>query len=245
MDCRGLVSQRLSPLKAIRWSWAVTQATINGIKSGAAYVFVRNGTTWSEQQRLTASDALGNDGFGHFDNFGRAVGISGNSIIVTAPTHLVGANVEQGAAYVFVRSGTVWSEQARILAEDGDARNNFGQAASIDGDTAVVSRGCRPQIADVNPAVYVFVRNGTTWQQQQRLSLCEPSSLDLCDFGCSVAVKSDTLIVGNQIPQCGFQRRSRGRLCVLTHRNNMDAATETDSVGWTRPMIYFGSRTGY
>src|SRR6185369_16844498 len=55
-----------------------TQATINGIKSGAAYVFVRNGTTWSEQQRLTSSDALAND------NFGRAVGISGNSIIVTA-----------------------------------------------------------------------------------------------------------------------------------------------------------------
>ncbi|HJX93926.1 MAG TPA: Calx-beta domain-containing protein [Pyrinomonadaceae bacterium] len=169
-----------------------SQATINGIKQGAAYVFVRNGTTWTEQQRLTSGDALAND------NFGWSVGISVNSIIVTAPTHQVGANVEQGAAYVFVRSGTVWSEQARILAEDGDLRNNFGLATSIDGDTAVVTRDRRFNAAVVNPAVYVFVRNGTTWQQQQRLSLCEPSTLDLCAYGRSVAVKSDTLIVGSQ-----------------------------------------------
>ena len=198
-----------------------TQATINGIKTGAAYVFVRNGTTWSEQQRLTSSDGLGND------NFGRAVGISGNSIIVTAYTHQVGANVSQGAAYVFVRSGTVWSEQARILAEDGDARNTFGIAASIDVDTIVVSRGRHPAAAIVNPAVYVFVRNGTTWQQQQRLSLCEPSSLNLCEFGYSVAVKSDTLIVGN-IPSMWVPTMVKGAL-MCTHAQEQHGRNSRNS----------------
>ncbi|MCX6885338.1 MAG: FG-GAP repeat protein [Verrucomicrobia bacterium] len=92
--------------------------------SGAAYVFVRSGTTWSQQAYLKASntDAV--------DNFGRGVAVSGDTVVVGASgedSSTTGVNSTQnnmgtgsGAAYVFVRSGTTWSQQAYLKASKGE-----------------------------------------------------------------------------------------------------------------------------
>ena len=72
--------------------------------SGAAYVFVRSGTTWSQQAELTSSDLASGD------EFGASVGISGDTVVVGS----AGSNNYTGAAYVFVRSGTTWSQQAKL-----------------------------------------------------------------------------------------------------------------------------------
>ena len=110
-------------------------ATVNSnLNQGAAYVFVRNGTTWTEQQRLTASDgAAGN-------RFGCSVAISGESIIVGANGATVNGNSGQGASYVFVRSGSSWSQQTKLIADDGGANNNCGLRVAINGDSAVETR---------------------------------------------------------------------------------------------------------
>ncbi|MBK7934268.1 MAG: VCBS repeat-containing protein [Acidobacteria bacterium] len=187
-------------------------ATVNSnLNQGAAYVFVRNGTTWTEQQRLTASDgAAGN-------RFGCSVAISGESIIVGANGATVNGNSGQGASYVFVRSGSSWSQQTKLIADDGGANNNFGLRVAINGDSAVVTRGYRTSAAIVNPAAYVFVRNGPTWSQQQKLSVCEPSGNGgiQCDFGTSISIDGDNLAVGNFFLNVG-NNNAQGGVYVFT-----------------------------
>ena len=182
-------------------------ATINGnVNRGAAYVFVRNGTGWTEQQRLTASDGATGDGFGC------SVAISCGTIVVGAYAAAPGGAVERGAAYVFVRNGSSWSEQAKLLAEDGGTRNNFGRHVAINGDSAVVTRTYRSSATIPNPAAYVFVRSGTTWSQQQKLSVCEPSGNGgiQCDFGTSISIDGNNLAVGNQFLNLGSNSAQGG-----------------------------------
>ena len=93
------------------WSVAVDGDTVvvgspgNANLQGAAYVFVRSGATWSQQQKLTASDGAQNDDFGY------SVTVSGNTAAVGAPAKQFGSNPNQGAAYVFVRNGSTWTQQ--------------------------------------------------------------------------------------------------------------------------------------
>lgn len=157
---------------------------------GAAYVFVRTGSTWTQQQRLTASDgALG-------DNFGTAVSVSGNTIVVGTPNHAVGGNSRQGAAYVFVRNGSTWTEQQKLTATDGLVSDQLGGAVDLVGNTAVVGARENNFGANRNGKVYVFSRTGTTWSQQQKLTANGGSALDA--FGNSVALSPSggTIVVG-------------------------------------------------
>ncbi len=87
-----------------------------------------------------------------------------------SPFHLVGTNASQGEAYVFVQSGTTWTQQAELTAADGAASDYFGQSVSVDGATAVV--GANQHMVGANAsqgAAYVFAQSGTTWAQQAEL----------------------------------------------------------------------------
>ena len=83
---------------------------------GAAYIFVKNGATWTQQQKLLASDNTPNGAFGE------SVSISGDKIAVAAHRVTVGSNTTQGAAYIFAKSGAVWSQQQKLTASDGASR---------------------------------------------------------------------------------------------------------------------------
>ena len=84
-----------------------------GEAQGSAYVFTRSGTVWSQQAKLTASDAAA------FDYFGFSVALSGDTALVGTPfDDALLPFWDYGAAYVFVRSGTVWSQQAKLTAAD-------------------------------------------------------------------------------------------------------------------------------
>lgn len=179
--------------------------------AGAAYVFVRNGTTWSQQAYLKASNT------GLNDLFGTAVAVSGDTIVVGAlyeASASAGVNGNQadnsannaGAAYVFVRSGTTWSQQAYLKSSNPAINDVFGALVDIDGDTIVVgapwedsaATGVGGNQADNTSneagAAYVFVRSGTTWSQQAYL---KASNTGLDDrFGSIVRIKGDVLLVG-------------------------------------------------
>ncbi len=132
---------------------------------GAAYVFVQSGTTWTQQAELTASDGAASVGFG------TSVSVSGGTAVVGAPSHKVGTNAVQGAAYVFVQSGTTWTQQAELTAADGAPFDRFGSAVSVSGGTAVI--GAYSHTVGPNAlqgAAYVFVQSGTTWTQQAELT---------------------------------------------------------------------------
>ncbi|MBN2822796.1 MAG: cell wall-binding repeat-containing protein, partial [Coriobacteriia bacterium] len=99
-----------------------------GSNSGSAYVFTRSGTAWTEQAKLTASDGA----VSH--NFGISVAISSDTAVIGAYY----ADSYRGSAYVFTRSGTAWTEQAKLTASDGAAFEQFGFSVAVSGDTAVV-----------------------------------------------------------------------------------------------------------
>jgi hypothetical protein len=156
---------------------------------GSAYVFTRSGTSWSEQAKLTASDGAA------IDVFGFSVAVSGDTAVVGAPQDDIGANTDQGSAYVFTRSGTTWSQETKLTAGDGAASDEFGFSVSVSGDTAVV--GALRDDIDANTeqgSAYVFTRSGTTWSQQAKLTASDGAASVF--FGYSVAVSGDTAVVG-------------------------------------------------
>ncbi len=163
---------------------------------GAAYVFVQNGTTWTQQAELVASDGATND------QFGVALAVSGNTAIVGAFQHQVGGHGNQGAAYVFARNGTTWAQQAELTASDGAANNYFGASVALDGTTAIVGAYGHKVGANTNQgAAYVFAQNGTTWTQQAELTAGDGAMTD--QFGFSVAVSGPTAVVGAYAHQVG------------------------------------------
>jgi uncharacterized protein (TIGR03437 family) len=157
--------------------------------AGTVFVFVRADSVWSQQAQLTASDAANND------NFGAAVAISGDTIIVGAYGDDNGFNSDQGAAYVFTRSGTTWSQQAKLSASQGAANDWFGYAVAVSGETAIIGAPLDDFSGTVNQGTaYVFTRSGTTWSQQQQLNAAAAADSD--NFGFAVALQNETTVVG-------------------------------------------------
>jgi hypothetical protein len=178
-----------------------------GTNSGSAYVFTRTNGVWTEQMKLTAPDGAAGDQFGY------AVGISGDTVVVGAIDD-DDAGTSSGAAYVFVRSGAVWSYQAKLTASDAGAGDQLGRAVAISGDTVVVGAWHDDDIGADAGAAYVFTRTGSLWSQQEKLldALGNPGD----EFGSSVDVDGDSAVVGAwsadqyACPNCGaahvFQR---------------------------------------
>jgi FG-GAP repeat len=174
------------------WSVAISGDTAVGgapnsyVGPGAAYVFVKSATGWSQQQKLTPDTPQAAP-----TDFGWSVAISDDTIVVGSPFDSGGGFPATGAAYVFVRSGTTWTQQQKLTASDAMPTNNFfGWSVVISGDTIVVG---------ASGAAYVFVRNGSSWSERQKLI---PDDGGASFFGFSVALDSDTIAVGN--PALGF-----------------------------------------
>ncbi len=167
--------------------------------AGAAYVFVRNGTTWSQQAYLKASNT------GSSDSFGGSVSVSGDTVVVGAwaeDSNATGINGDQsnnlsgnsGAAYVFVRDAGVWSQQAYLKASNTGSGNSFGGCVSVSGSSLAI--GATGQ-GDNTGAVYVFERDGSTWNQQAYLKSTNAQSGDA--FAESLSISGNVLVVGSRL----------------------------------------------
>jgi hypothetical protein len=156
-----------------------------GLSAGAAYVYVRDGHTWSLQQKLTASDAA------DFAQFGLSVDISGDTIVVGAYGD-DDSGYGTGAADVYHRDGTTWTEQQKLKAGDEAAESSFGQSVSISGQTIAVGSPAQSSEAFGSGAVYVFVNNRDHWEQQEKITANVTSENQ--QLGFSVAVSGDTIV---------------------------------------------------
>ena len=196
---------------------AAAEADNSAGSAGAAYVFTRSGATWSQQAYLKASntDAV--------DQFGWSVAVSGDTVVVGAPfekSNATGVNGGAaaeadnsaqfaGAAFVFTRSSTAWSQQAYVKASNTDADDYFGWSVAVSGDTVVVGADLEDSSATgvnggaaaeadnsapVAGAAYVFTRSGAAWSQRAYLKASNTDQLD--QFGRSVAVSGDTVVIG-------------------------------------------------
>ena len=159
----------------------------NGVNSGSAFVFTRDGTTWNQQAKLTAGESAAGD------NFGTSVALSGDTVLIGAYKD-DDKGTDSGSAYVFTRDGTNWIQQAKLTADDGATYDYFGYSVALSGDTALVGAYQDDDKGDNSGSAYVFTRSGTTWTQQAKLIANDGTASDW--FGTSVALHGDTALVG-------------------------------------------------
>jgi cysteine-rich repeat protein len=187
------------------------------LQAGAVYVFARNGTTWTQQAYLKASNTSDSDSFG----WSIALSADGSTLAVSAwgersaATGIGGdqtdnSAIQAGAVYVFTRSGTTWTQQAYVKASNASTADLFGWSVALSADGATLAVGAwgedsaatgingdqTDNSAEGAGAVYVFARTGTTWTQQAYVKAYNPGNFD--HFGWSVALAADgaTLAVG-------------------------------------------------
>lgn len=165
--------------------------------SGSAYVFERNsgGTdNWGEVKKLTASDASVRS------EFGFSLEVSGNTVIVGAPSDLAPAGSFSGSAYVFERDlGGInnWGEVTKLIASDPGAVDQFGFSVGVSGDTVIVGAVGNDDAGKNSGSAYVFQRDQggpDGWGEVTKLTASNAQTRD--HFGGSVAISGDSVIVG-------------------------------------------------
>lgn len=152
--------------------------------SGSVYVFVRDATDWVEEDKVVASEPLGNA------NFGSGLDLNGDSLIVGAP----GGTGSAGRAFIYIRSASDWNEVDILDPSDGVAGDGFGRSVSIDGTVAAVGAPIAAPQGASSGAVYLFADEGSGWQETQKILAPGGDAGD--QFGISVALRGDTLLVG-------------------------------------------------
>ena len=125
----------------------------------------------NEIAKLEATDGAAGD------RLGFSVAVSGDTAVVGAP-HDSDKGGVSGSAYVFVRNGTSWDQQAKLLASDGFGGDSFGSSVAVSGDTVVVAAHGDDDNGNFSGSVYVFVRSGTSWSQQAKLLASDGTPLD-------------------------------------------------------------------
>ena len=178
--------------------------------AGAAYVFTRSGTTWSQQAYVKASNTGANDYFGaklslSSDGNILAIGANGEDSSATGINGNQTNNTaySSGAAYVFTRTGTTWSQQAYLKASNTDPNDRFGFGLSLNSDGSTLAVGASSESSNAigingdqtdnsstkSGATYIFTRTGATWTQQAYLKASNTDSYDY--FGLRLTFSSD------------------------------------------------------
>jgi len=161
---------------------------------GLLLLILSGGPAWAatpienELAKLLASDGIAED------LFGSSVAVEGDTAVIGAQ----GTNGESGSAYVYVRSGASWSQQAKLVPSDGAAGDLFGISVSLSGNTAVIGSPFDDDNGDFSGSAYVFDLTGVsgTVTEDTKLLASDGAAGDI--FGVSVAVDGDTAVIGAQ-----------------------------------------------
>ena len=174
----------------------------SAIDIGAAYVFGRLPSGWSQRAELTPSDPVASE------FFGTSVSVLLSTVLVGAPAG-GGHESPPGKAFVFVRANGMWSPQAVLVPSDSAAEDEFGISVALLGSTALVGSpfGGRNHMGEVD----VFIQSGTSWPQAGKL-LSTPRVHE-GELGYSVAISGITLVAG--APDCCPANTNRGAVFVF------------------------------
>jgi len=242
--------------------------------AGAVYVFAKSAGAWAQQAYLKALNAGANDAFG----IAVALSSDGNTLAVGArgeasSTTGINSNPNRsapsaGAAYVFVRSGSAWSQQAYVKASNAEGGDFFGSSVALSGDgntlavgapfessallgvtAGVVSEASAGNEAFAAGAVYVYTRSASNWSQHAYVKASNTESADL--FGNSVALSGDgnTLAVGAPLEDSGLAGATAGS---VSEANSGNASADSGAVyvytrgtsTWTQQAYVKASNTG-
>ena len=200
--------------------------------AGAAYVFKRGADgRWGQEAKLQASNRGGGDYFGY------SVGISGDTVVVGAPYEDT-YTTNTGMVYVFTRSGSSWTEQAKFQASNRGYRDFFGWSVAVDGDTIVVGAYGEDTGGSDAGMVYVFTGSGSSWTERKKLQASNKGSSDY--FGHSVAIDDGTIVVGAPYEDTGSSDAGMvyvftGSGASWTERATLQASNKgnNDHFGWS------------
>lgn len=194
----------------------------DGSGVGGAYTFERFGSGWIERDTIVAPDGMA------ADLFGRSVALDQDTLVVGAHRDTNPQGAAAGAAYVFVRAGTTWVHQQKLIGGDTKANDFFGHAVAVSGDAVVIG-------ALTAQSVYVFERSGSVWSEVLTLNFGTSTGL-----GRSVAIDGNRFIAGawlSNTPGVGqtgsiyvYERGPSGwsEQAVLVH----DRAVDGDKTGY-------------
>ena len=163
---------------ALDGDYGIVGAIRSAGSGGGGYIFMRSGSNWTQQAKLTA---------GAYDgSFGEDVDISGERAIVGS--RLAGTG---GEAYIYKRTGASWALEDTLIGSDTIASDWFGYWVAIDGDYAIVGDSAKDTF---DGRVYIFKRNGTSWNEQALLTSPLATSNS---FGDVVDIHGDYAVAGN------------------------------------------------
>ncbi|QDT84056.1 Calx-beta domain-containing protein [Gimesia chilikensis] len=186
-DADNNTSDRFGHVVAISGDTAVVAALYGdetAENAGSVFVFTRSNGIWSFQQELHVADTIGN-GY-----FGDVVAIENDTIVVGARS----TDVYTGSAYVFKRENNVWTQTAKLVANDAAPVANFGSSVDIENSTIVIGARLDSETEYRSGAVYIFNEQDGNWTQTQKLK--DPTPVDQGTFGTSVSLEGDLLLVG-------------------------------------------------
>jgi hypothetical protein len=184
----GVPYMRLGFSVSIDGDTALIGIMNNYNQTGAAYVFTRSSNNWTQQAKLDAPDSQ-TEGW-----FGMCVSLQGDTALIGAPCDDNGS----GAGYVFTRTGTTWTEQAKLHAPGGTNNALCGFSVALDGNTALLGAPLDNASGILDSgAAYVFTCTGTTWSQQAKLQAPYGAVED--NFGYSVSLSGDTALIGTPL----------------------------------------------
>ena len=192
----------------------VVGAHQNDSNKGAAYIFTRFRGVWGnapvsgnhrvETAKLVAADGAAND------EFGISVALDGDTAVIGARQD----DTRNGSAYVFTKVSGVWSQKAKLIASDGAADDEFGISVAVDGDTIVVGARQDDDNGNQSRSAYVFIRVSGVWSQNAKLTASDGAAND--EFGISVAVDGDTIMVGAHQNDADTNNNDEGAAYVFT-----------------------------
>jgi hypothetical protein len=174
---------------AVRAANGKSGASVNANQRGAIYIFTRQDGVWTQTQKLFASDAA------EYSNFGSALALEGDNLLVASLNANVGDVSQEGAVYAFTRSGDTWTQTQKISSSDGASADAFGSAVALHGTTAVIGAlDGHPNGNTMQGKAYVFTLADGIWTEQQILVADDGASNDR--FGQSLAFDGTTILIG-------------------------------------------------
>ena len=171
------------------------------------------------------------------DRFGYSVACDGATVVVGAPDQDSGSGanaiMDAGGVHVFAREGDGFGAPLALAASTPRERAYFGTSVVVDGDTIVVGASGDSG----GGAVYVFVRDGDGWSEQARLP--HPVPANNLEFGWSIALRGDTLVVGS--PGDDRDRVDAGAVFLFTRDGSLWSAGQRLVPNTPQPAAWFGS----
>ena len=164
--------------------------THSGVRfAGAVYIYVREGNKWEQQAKLTADDP------GKASKFGASVSLTFNTVVIGAPLHDTERGRDAGAAFIFVRNGDRWTQQAMLIAKDTKAADRFGTGVATTGKSAIIGAPFRPEGAPGSGAAYSFVSVNGKWEEKEKVTPDDAGQK--INYGLWVAMSGNMVIVSS------------------------------------------------